>query len=323
MIYALTGLILVAVAGALLALNRRLGRRLRTVTLPALPDDIDAYVREREGENASIRAGSEKQIGWHSPEKARSRYALVYIHGFSASPGELRPVPDRVASALGANLFYTRLAGHGMDGEALGRVQIEDWLDDVAEAIAIGERIGESVVVMATSTGAALATWALAQPPLARHIAGAVLFSPNYGLRARGSFLLTAPFARQIVHLVLGRNRSVEAVNDAHAHIWTTRYPTDALLPMADSIALANAVEFSAITVPVLIFYSPDDQIVDPAMILRTAARWGGRKAMIAVSDTEDASGHVLAGDALSPSTTATVVEATNSWLSANLPAQT
>ncbi|MDD4273595.1 MAG: hypothetical protein PHG14_07705 [Desulfobacter postgatei] len=37
----------------------------------------------------------------------------VYIHGFSATRKETAPLSDLVAKTLNANLFYTRLSGHG------------------------------------------------------------------------------------------------------------------------------------------------------------------------------------------------------------------
>ena len=80
----------------------------------------------------------------------------------------MRPLPDKVAAALGANLFYTRLTGHGQDGAAMAEGSVNAWINDYAEAIAIGRAIGDKVVVIGTSTGASLATWAASQPALAQ-----------------------------------------------------------------------------------------------------------------------------------------------------------
>ena len=71
-----------------------------------------------------IRPGLQKEIVWANPAtKTKTPLAIVYIHGFSASKGEVRPLPDKVASALGANLFFTRLTGHGEDGAAMAEGQ--------------------------------------------------------------------------------------------------------------------------------------------------------------------------------------------------------
>jgi alpha-beta hydrolase superfamily lysophospholipase len=208
---------------------------------PTIADDPEAYVRASEARIPGIRPGAEKQIVWAHPDRRCTPFAIVYLHGFSASAGEIRPVPDRVAAKIGANLFFARLTGHGIDGSALGRATIGDWLNDIAEAIAIGEKLGQKVILMGVSTGGALATWALSRPELAPKVAAAVLISPNYGLKAAGAFLLNAPFARQLVHITLGRTRNAEARTELQRKIWTTTYPTEALLPMAKVISLRRS----------------------------------------------------------------------------------
>ena len=60
----------------------------------------------------------------------QTQWAVVYIHGFSASRMETAPLADTIATALGANLFYARLAGHGRGGAAMGEPSVQDWLAD-------------------------------------------------------------------------------------------------------------------------------------------------------------------------------------------------
>jgi len=103
--------------------------------------DLDAYLSESEALFENIREGAQKEIIWAGTPGEVTPFSVVYVHGFSASKGEIRPVPDNVAEALGANLFFTRLTGHGQDGDALGRVTANDWLNDVAEALAIAEEV--------------------------------------------------------------------------------------------------------------------------------------------------------------------------------------
>ena len=87
-----------------------------------LGPDAEAYLARREAGVAGIRPGLQKEIVWADPaSKAKTSIAIVYVHGFSASKGEMRPLPDRVASALRANLYFTRLTGHGQDGVAMAQ----------------------------------------------------------------------------------------------------------------------------------------------------------------------------------------------------------
>ncbi|MEM5472634.1 alpha/beta hydrolase [Hoeflea sp. AS60] len=284
-----------------------------------LLDDLDAYLAASEARYDDLRPGNERQIIWADPaSRARTPIAIIYIHGFSASPGELRPLPDLVAKSLGANLYYARLKGHGRSGDAMIEASVHGWVNDFAEAVAIGRKLGERVIVMATSTGASLTTWAATQPALMRDVAGLVQFSPNYGIQARGSSLLTIPWARQMVRLVVGERRSFETTNDLHARYWTSEYPSAALLPMAALVDLANAADAGTITLPSLFVYSPLDQVIRPELVKAKAENWGGPTRTIKVTDDSTATHHVVAGDALSPQTTERLAAQTGEWI-ANL----
>nr|WP_245497472.1 MULTISPECIES: hypothetical protein [unclassified Mesorhizobium] len=96
-----------------------------------------------------IRDGLEKEIIWANPMiHARTPLSIVYVHGFSASKGEVRPLPDEVADQLDTNLFYTRLTGHGQGGAAMADGSVNAWINDYAEALAIGRAIGDKVIVI-------------------------------------------------------------------------------------------------------------------------------------------------------------------------------
>jgi alpha-beta hydrolase superfamily lysophospholipase len=279
-------------------------------------EDIEAYLAEREARFDDIVEDAEKQLVWAFPaSRAKTPVALVYVHGFSASPGEIRPTPDLAAEALGANLFYTRLAGHGRSDDAMAEPTVQDWLNDVAEAVAIGERIGERVVLIGTSTGGTLAAIAALHPDLKDRIAGIVFVSPNFKVQAAGSEVLTAPFARQLVPLIVGAERSFEPENELHAQFWTERYPSTALLPMAASVAHANAQFYENTSIPALFVFSDDDQVVDHTVTRQIAERWGGPAEIVAVEETEDPYRHVIAGDALSPSNSQMMADMIADWV--------
>jgi alpha-beta hydrolase superfamily lysophospholipase len=281
-----------------------------------LPDDLDAYIATSEARFEDLRPGNERQIVWAYPaSRARTPIAIVYIHGFSASSGELRPLPDLVAKDLGANIYYARLKGHGRSGDAMLEGSVHGWVNDFAEAVAIGRQLGERVIVMATSTGASLTTWAATRPDLMRNVAGLVLFSPNFGLQATGSSLLGMPWARQMVQPTIGDRRSFETRTQLHAQYWTSDYPSIAILPMASLVKLADAADPGSITIPSLFVYSPLDQVIRPELAAAKAAKWGAPTNIIEVTDDDDINHHVIAGDALSPSTTGRLATATANWI--------
>jgi alpha-beta hydrolase superfamily lysophospholipase len=280
-------------------------------------NDIDARLTDGESAFPDIRPGLAKEIVWADPiVKGRTALAVIYIHGFSASKGEVRPLPDLVAKALGANLFYTRLAGHGRSGDAMAETSAEAWKRDMTEALGIAAEIGSKTLIIGTSTGASLATWALSQPRLSAPVSGAVFLAPNFRIKASGAGLLTAPFAWASSRLFLGRRRGFIPLNPLHATYWTMDYPVSALLPMAALVKQVRSLPFERIGTPALFIHSARDQVVDPAQTARVARRWGGPATLLDPGDIGDPCGHVIAGDALSPKTTAAIAADIIKWFS-------
>lgn len=290
---------------------------------PEVGTDPAAFIAGQEAGFADIRPGEAKQIIWAGTPGVKTPLAIVYLHGFSAGPEEIRPVPDRVAAQLGANLYFTRLAGHGQTPEAMGRATAENWLADLAQSIAVGEALGDRVILIGTSTGGTLAALAAADPQLSAKLAGVVLISPNFGPRPAAAALLDLPFVRWWGPLLVGANRSFTPANPAQATHWTTTYPTVALVEMARLVHTARATDWTQAKVPLLAIYSPDDQVVRPDRTVDVLAHWGGpvRAVQRRMGAGDDPSGHVLAGDILSPSQTAPTVALIAEWARALPPA--
>jgi alpha-beta hydrolase superfamily lysophospholipase len=292
---------LVAALGAVVAFGPR-DMAPEAVPPVAAPADIAGDVATRNADPA-IRPGDGDVLIWAGAEGARSDWAVVYLHGFSSSPAELRPVPQEVARALGANLYIPRMTGHGMDGAALGAATAEDWLADTARALAVGRALGDRVLVIATSNGGALATIALADPAHAAGVAGVVLVAPNYGVAGMGGVILDLPWVETWGPVVAGQERSFVPVNAGHAAHWTTRYPTRAVLPVAAVARTARALDHGRIAVPALFVYAEDDVVVDAARIPPVIAAWGGpvEAEVVAVPAGDDPMRHVIGGEILSP----------------------
>lgn len=278
--------------------------------------DLDAYLLAAEQQFSDIIPGAAKRIVWAGGKGAKTPLAVIYLHGFSATAEEVRPLPDQVASALGANLYFTRLAGHGRGGAAMAEPLAGDWIEDLAEAMAIGRRLGDRVLVIATSTGGTLAAIGATDPALADGLAGIVMISPNFGVKSLAGKILDMPFARLWGPVVAGETRSFAPANEGQAKYWTTSYPTTALFPMAALVRAARAADLSAAKAPLLVLFSPQDQVVDPAKTLATLATWGGaaRLEPREMGPGDDAYDHVIAGDILSPGQTASSVALILDW---------
>lgn len=245
----------------------------------------------------------------------RTDLALVYIHGFSATKWEIDPVHRRVAKALGANLFLTRLAGHGLPGDALARVTPDDWLADLDEALAIGRRLGRRTVLIGASTGGTLAAMAAAQ---GADLTGVVLISPNFGLNRRMGWVLDLPGIRHWGARVFGATRRIGTIGGPdHAAHWTLTYPTDALWPLRD--LMRRPLDVRRATCPALFMWSDCDRVLNPAAIRRAARSWGGPVTChpVKLTERDDPMHHIIAGDILSPRQTDGAVTLIADWIRA------
>jgi len=281
-----------------------------------LPDDLDAHLARSEAGVPNLRPGTHKRIHWHGAPGVQTDVAVVYIHGFSASSEEIRPVPDRVAQALGANVYFMRLTGHGQDGAALATATAGAWLQDVAEAYAIGRRIGQRVLVISTSTGGTLAAATAVDPDMSEGIIGHVFVSPNFALANPAGQLLSWPAARYWVPLIAGRNRSFEVRSEAHGAYWTSTYPTIAVMPMAAIVRHVARLDVSGADLPAMFLFSDADQVVSSTATRAVAAKWGGRVQLkpVMVGPEDDPYSHVIAGDILSPGMTDDAVASITKW---------
>lgn len=292
---------------------------------PELPPDLDAYLAREEERVPNIRTGDEKAIRWIDDDAPSvTPLSIVYLHGFSADRHEVEPLVSELADGLGANVYFTRLHGHGRDASAMGEATAEDWLDDAAEAVAIGGYIGERVVLMGTSTGGTLAIWATTRPEAADRVAALVLVSPNLGVRDPAAPILLWPWGGLIGRLVVGSERCFQPASAAQERHWTTCYPPRALLPMMALVEHVRSLPSGSLQVPTIVFYARGDRVVDPSETERQMGRLAsGRAEMHVVEGAGDPEQHVIAGDVMSPETTEAVRVQAAEFLARTLRAAT
>ena len=251
--------------------------------------------------------GTEKRVRLYAGQQ-RTRWSIVYLHGFSATRQETAPLAERVAEQVQANLFETRYAGHGLRHAALTGVTAEDWLTDTAEALAAGAALGDNVIVIATSTGATLAA-ALLDHPLMQHVESLVFLSPNFGLQNGSVRHATGPGGRILTRLLAGKTRSWTAQNEHQALYWSTDYPSAALIEMVRVLDRAERKLAGTVPQRILMILAQDDQVVSAAAARAALQRIEARdERIIEVTDSGDRSMHILAGDIMSPQTTDDIV---------------
>ena len=270
--------------------------------------DIDSYLSRREAAHAGVKPGLAKSVIWNDPvARRKTPLSLVYIHGFSASRKDIAPVVETLAGTLGANAFLTRLAAHGRATSAeFATVTPQDWLNDAREALAIGRRIGDRVILIGTSTGALLATM-VAIEDNSPDIAAVVLLSPNFAIRDWRARFISGPLGRVFARLLIGEEYSFHPDSSGHAEFWTTHYPSQAIVALMDLLNHARSVHLGTLKMPILIIYTDQDMVVDTAAIQARFDEIQGPAKLIV--DLPEASRHELTGDALAPETVRPVVQ--------------
>ena len=277
-------------------------------------DNLDSLLESQEKVVKGLRPGTEKKIVWAGESAVKSKTSIVFIHGFSASHVETYPVIDLIASEMNANAFFTRLRGHGKDGLALAEATYEQLLDDTMEAIEIGKLIGENVVLIGCSTGCSLIHIALDQN---QDIKAAIYISPNFGPKPIKGQALRIPGAKFLAPLIFGQEHSFEAKNDEYTTCWTTKYPTKALFTIKTTVLAAHQVNHCAIKVPIMMWFSDKDKVVNAKWTRKIASMMGDNVTLYnpSLTDQDDPSYHGIIGDILSPSQTLVAVDKLFNWL--------
>ena len=284
---------------------------------------IPAYLAQEESAVTGIHANTEKRVVWAVGDGIdstphRTPKSVVYLHGFSATRQETAPFSETLARALGANLFETRLAGHGLPGASMNGVTAQDWLGDAVEALTIGQRIGDSVIVVATSTGGTLAVWLATQPiEQRRGLQSLVLISPNIAIKDPTARILTWPWMQSILPRVIPE-RHWTSHNAEQERYWTTTYPSTVLFPMAGLVSHVRHTDPARYTTPTLLFTNAGDDVVDAGA---TATFFDGvhnaAVERVAITPRAGEDHHVIVGRIVSPSQVTPFLERTLTFLRA------
>ena len=66
--------------------------------------DINEYLIKSEQKFSDIKEGIAKRIIWANKNNTKTPLSIVYIHGFTASSEEVRPLPDLIAKNIKSKL---------------------------------------------------------------------------------------------------------------------------------------------------------------------------------------------------------------------------
>lgn len=195
--------------------------------------------------------------------------ALV-LHGFTGTPASIRNVAEALAAA-GHHVELPRLPGHGTSIDDMLGTGWHDWLGEVHAAY---ERLVDraaSVVVAGQSMGGTLAlTLALARPG----VRGLVCINPLTRTRGADVIEMIDDYLDDGIRVAPGEGSDIADPEGSDIS-----YPGTPLAPLrsllVDGVA-PLAGRFGELTMPLRLFTSRQDHVVEPADSEHLAASFGG-----------------------------------------------
>jgi len=195
---------------------------------------------------------------------------VLVLHGFTGNPGSMRGLAEACAAA-GFHVELPQLRGHGTDIEDMIPTGWGDWSGDANAAYATLRQRADKVVVMGLSMGGSLTLWMAAEHP---ELSGIVCVNPA-----------TQPQPAEVIKMIedtvaagVDRMDGIGSdIADPNAH--ETAYPGTPLAPMLSFQVQGLtplAKRYASTKVPMLLFTSTQDHVVNPSDSDALAATYGG-----------------------------------------------
>lgn len=224
--------------------------------------NIDKYVDNNDA-GLQIKPDNESRIFWANDSiKERTNFALLYLHGFSASWYEGYPAHVTFAKNFGCNLYIPRLASHGIETEdALIDMTPDRLWESAKEALMVARTLGKRVIIMGTSTGGTLGLKLAADFP--EYVDGLILYSPNIRINNSAAFLLSKPWGLQIGRKSNGGKYRItnEDFGSKDCQYWNCKYRMEATVFLQQLIeATMKRETYKNVTAPVFLGYYYKDE---------------------------------------------------------------
>lgn len=236
-----------------------------STAIPKVPADFTGlinYIKTNEAKH-KLKPDNEARIIWESDSaKQKTDYAIVYIHGFSASQEEGDPVHRTIAKEFGCNLYLARIAEHGIDTTAqMINLTADKYWESAKEALAIGKQLGKKVILMSTSTGGTVSLKLAATYP--NDVAALILMSPNIAINNDKAWVLDIHWGLQLARLITGSDYvNYRTNNKLKNQYWYQRYRLEAAVQLQNLVSTSmNKETFEKVKQPTELLYYYKDAV--------------------------------------------------------------
>jgi carboxylesterase len=181
---------------------------------------------------------------------------VLLCHGFTGSPGSLRPWAEYLA-AEGLTVSLPRLPGHGTTWQEMAHTRWEDWYAEVDRAYQDLRAQADEIFVMGLSMGACLA---LRMAELrGDQVAGLVLVNPSVAPDTK--LFLLAPVLKLVVPSLKGIASDIK--KEGVTELGYDRVPVRAAATLPQLWKVTQQ-RLGDVTQPVLVYLSTMDHVVGP-----------------------------------------------------------
>ena len=293
--------VFILIFGALYLMGPRVETPELNMDIVKVPSDLNIlkkWIDEKENALGNVRPGNASRIIFNDSLPKKTKYSVLYLHGFTASGMEGDPVHRDIAKALNANLFIPRLFGHGLDeDEPMLAFNNIDYWQSAKEAIAVAKQLGNHVILLGTSHGGSLSL-SLGTDPSIKAIC---LFGPNISVFDPFSKILSRPWGLQIARLVKGGNYHIwENATPEKKKFWTTKTRLESVTHMQKFLDLKmRKSTFVKINKPLFMGYyykndSLQDKVVSVEAMLKMFDQLGTSKNLKVKKAFPNANDHVI-----------------------------
>jgi carboxylesterase len=200
----------------------------------------------------------------------RDSGGVLALHGFTGSPSSMAGVAAAMTDA-GLHVEVPRLPGHGTHVADMVPTRWHDWAAEVADAY---ERLAsrtERIVVVGQSMGGTLALWTALHRPGVR---GLVLVNPVTEPQPAEVRAMLGELVADGTEVVPGIGSDI-----AEPRVVEVSYPNTPVAPLIslldDGVAPITR-RYGELTMPLLLFTSRQDHVVDPGQSEHLARTYGG-----------------------------------------------
>jgi carboxylesterase len=195
---------------------------------------------------------------------------VLALHGFTGSPSSMAGVAAAMTDA-GLHVEVPRLPGHGTNVVDMLPTRWPDWAAEVADAYQRLASRTDRIVVVAQSMGGTLALWMALQQP---GIRGLVLVNPVTEPQPADVRAMLGELVADGTEVVPGIGSDI-----AESGVVEVSYPATPVAPLIslldDGVSPITS-RYGELTMPLLLFTSRQDHVVDPGQSEHLARTYGG-----------------------------------------------